>query len=110
MARTAVPVNGLVRTGVTSVAPVAADVANGNSVANNGRTFIEVTNSDTVVHNLTIQPTTLVDGQTVVPVTHAIPANQALPIKYGPFSTADYSSTLEINGDNAMLKFAAYAM
>lgn len=111
MPRTQVASTPISRTGVAGVAPVAADVANGNFCTNDARTWLEVTNTDVSnPHNLSFQPTRTVDGQLVAPVSHAIAANTSTPIKFGPFSTADYSGQLQFNGDNAAIKVSVYTI
>lgn len=109
MPRTAVAVNQVTSAGTNSVAGVAMDAVNGNSVANNGQsTWIEIKNPDAAVHHITIQPTREVAGYSVVPTPIAIPANTTLPVKFGPFTVTDYSSVLEVSTDSALLTIAAY--
>lgn len=109
MSATPIAVNGITAAGVTSVSPAAADIVNGNSVVNDGQnTFVEVTNADTAIHHVTFQPTRTVAGFQVTPTPIPIPASQAIPIKFGPFSVRDYSSVLLVTADNAMIKLAAY--
>ena len=111
MSRTPITVNGISRAGLPGVTPTACDVANGNQIANNGRTtWLEVTNSAGSSGTLTVQPTRTVDGQMVQAVTHTIPATTTVPIKFGPFSAMDYSSSLEFNGSAATILVAAYSM
>lgn len=110
---TAIPitVNQVTAAGTAGSAGVAADTVNGNTVANNGlSTWIEVTNSDASVHHITIQPTRQVAGYSVVPTPINIPANTTVPIKFGPFSAADYSSQLEVTADSALIHLAAYSI
>lgn len=110
MSRTNLPVNLVTRTGLAGVAGTASDVSNGNSCTNNGKTWLEVTNTDTSAHAITIQPSRLVDGQTVSPVSHTIPLSTTVPVKIGPFSTFDYGTTLQFNGANAGLLVSVYSI
>jgi len=111
MPRTAITVNQVTAAGTAGSAGVAADAVNGNSVQNTGlSTWIEVTNTDTSIHHITIQPTRMVAGASVNPAPIPIPANTTVPIKFGPFSVADYSSSLEVTADSALIHLAAYAI
>lgn len=109
-ARTAIPVTPITRAGVAGVAGTASDVSNGNSCVNNGKTWLEVTNTDTAAHPITIQPTRPVDGILVAPVSHTIPLSTTVPVKIGPFSTVDYGTTLEFNGANAGVLVSPYTI
>lgn len=109
MARTPIAPVAVTRAGAASMVAVAADVANGNSMVNNGTLKIGVTNTDgAVVHNFSITPTRLDGGGNATPISTPIPANTTRPVWFGPYSTADYSSNLQINGDNASIKFEGY--
>lgn len=109
MARTAITPVQVTTAGVASMVAVAADVANGNSMANNARLKIGVTNVDgAVAHNFTITPTRPDGGGNVTAVSTSIPANTTRPIWFGPYSVADWGSTLLINGDNTNIKFEGY--
>lgn len=110
MGRTAVTVTPITRAGVAGVAGTASDVSNGNSCANNGRTWLEVTNTDTSAHAITIQPTRTVDGQQVPAVSHTIPLSTTVPVKIGPFSTVDYGAILCFNGANAGILVSPYTI
>lgn len=111
MPATAITVNKVTAAGTPGVAGVAADTVNGNSVQNNGlTTWIEVTNTDASIHHITIQPTREVAGYSVTPPPIAIPANTTVPVKFGPFSAADYSSALQVTADSALIHLAAYAI
>ncbi|SRR6266567_4447797 len=108
MPRTPVTPVQVTRAGTASMTVVAADVANGNSMANSGQLKIGVTNADTAIHNFTVTPTRTDGGGNATAVSFAIPASTARPIWYGPFSTYDWGSTMLINGDNANIKFEGY--
>jgi hypothetical protein len=110
MARTAITPVAVTRAGSASMAPVAADVANGNSMANNARLMIGVTNSDAAIHNFSITPTRADGGGHVTAVSTPIAASTASPVWFGPYSVADYGSTLQINGDNAGIHFQGYTI
>lgn len=109
MARTAITPVLVTQGGVASMVPVAADVANGNSMANNARLKIGVTNTDVSnPHNFSITPTRPDGGGSVTAISTPIPANTTRPVWFGPYSTSDWGSTLLINGDNVALKFEGY--
>lgn len=108
MARTPITPVQVGHAGTASPTVVAADVANGNSVANSGELWIGVTNADTAIHNFSVTPTRADGGGNVTPVSFPIPASTARPIWFGRYSTNDWGSTMLINGDNANLKFECY--
>jgi len=111
MARTQIASNVINRQGVAGVAPTAADTVNGNFCVNDAVSWLEVTNADgAAAHNISFQPTRLVDGQQVAAVNHSIAANTSTPIKFGPFSVADYGNQLQFNGDNAQIKVSVYTL
>jgi len=110
MSATAITVTKITAAGVAGVTPVAADIVNGNTVANNGTsTWVEVTNTDTALHHITFQPTRMVAGFLVAPTPIVIPASTTVPIKFGPFSNMDYGPLLQIMGDNVNVKISAYS-
>lgn len=109
MPRTPITPVLVTKAGVASMVAVAADVANGNSMANNARLKIGVTNVDGAAsHNFTITPTQPDGGGNVTPVSTPIPANTTRPMWFGPYDTAAWGSTLLINGDNTNIKFEGY--
>ena len=81
-----------------------ADVANGNSFANDGNTIVLATNTgSTVVRNVTIPLVLNTDGQAPASKTYAIPIGVTAVL--GKYDPTIYGSTVQINGDNAELKF-----
>jgi hypothetical protein len=87
------------RTGVAFPAGVAVDVANGNSVSNNGRVVVIAINSGASPRNVTVTPTLTVDGLALPARTTPLPATSSVLL--GPWDTATYGTTLQISGDNA---------
>lgn len=88
------------RTGVAFPAGTAADVSNGNSISNDGRVVVIAINSNaSLPRNVTVTPTATVDGLTAAARTTAIPAQSSVLL--GPWDVANYSTTLQISGDNA---------
>lgn len=110
MARTAITPTPISQAGVASMVAVAADVANGNSMKNNARLMIGVTNTDTVSHNFSITPSRLDGGGHAQAVSTPVAGSTARPVWFGPYSVADYGSTLQINGDNAGIHFEGYSI
>jgi hypothetical protein len=109
MARTPITAVQVTKAGVASMVAVAADVANGNSMVNNARLKVGVTNTDgAAAHNFSVTPVQPDGGGSVTPISTPIPANTTRPIWFGPYDTAAWGSTLLINGDNAALKFEGY--
>lgn len=110
MSATAIAVTKIINTGVAGVTPVASDIVNGNTVANNGiSTWVEVTNTDSALHHITFQPTRTVAGFLVAPTPIVIPATTTVPVKFGPFSNLDYGPQLQIMADNINIKISAYS-
>lgn len=109
MVATAVPLTTITRTGAARTTPPAADVTNGNSVANDGATWLEVDNADTATHPLTVHFGRSIDGQVVTPRTYTIPAS-AVAYKVGPFSAGDYGQVMSVTADSVQLKIAAYRL
>lgn len=110
MPRTAITPVPVSQAGAASMVAVAADVANGNSMANNSRLMVGVTNTDAAIHNFSVLPTLPDGGGHSTAVSTPIPASTARPIWFGPYSTHAYGSTLLINGDNAGLHFEGYVI
>lgn len=109
MARTAVPVAEINRNpGVAPTAPVAMDAANGNAVANNGHTWIEVSNGDAAQQTVTVHPIRTVDGQSVAGVAHLLAAGAGR--RLGPFPVEDYGASLEVDTTSANVTIAAYRL
>ncbi len=112
MPRAAITVNQVSRhTAYVATADVgaAANVADGNVVANKGLMWLEVHNDGASARILTVNiKAGAVDGQAVTPKSHSIAA--AAKVKIGPFPVDTYSGDLEINGAHAELKILAYAL
>lgn len=87
------------KTGTAFPAGVAADVANGNSIVNDGRVLVIAINSGASPRNVTVTPTATVDGLVAAARTSAIPATSSILL--GPWDVGNYSSVLQISGDNA---------
>ncbi len=105
MPRTALSIIDSSKAGTTLPTGTAADVANGNSVASDGRSVIIIATNANVStpRNVTITPTATVDGLTAAVRTIALPASTSKVL--GPYETSNYSETLQISGDNADVKF-----
>jgi hypothetical protein len=107
MALTALTVTDSSRSSVVllpATSGTVADVANGNSFANNGNVIVLATNTGaTVVRNVTIPLAITVDSRQPAARTYAIAIGTTAIL--GPFDTTNYGSTVQINGDNVELKF-----
>lgn len=110
MARTALPVNTITRTGITPASETAGDATNGMTMVNNGRTVLLThnTNGGSTAHTLTISLTGAVDGQGIVPRTWSIAASASKYI--GPFPADSYGGTMKIDVDNSELHLTAYSL
>lgn len=107
MPPTPLPVQTLVRGGVTPTAEVAADAANGNILAtNNGvSTWVEATNTDTESHTLTLVTPGTVDGLAIADKVVTIPAGAKW--RSGPLPVMTYGSKPQITADSALVTIAA---
>lgn len=109
---TPITVNRISRTGLdlSTVSPVAADVSNGNSVANSGRVFIAVhnTNAGSTAHIITATLTGGKDGQTITPKSISVAATKTEYL--GPWPTDIYTGTLVVNGAHAELLISAFEL
>ncbi|MEU3683760.1 hypothetical protein AB0E99_22870 [Streptomyces sp. NPDC030592] len=109
MARTAVPLTAVTRTGVAPPAETNGDAVNNHVISNNGRVILLVRNAGTTVaRTLTLHVRGLIDGQTVTPRTVSIATEASVYV--GPFPTDAYGAQLEVDVDNAELKLIALAI
>jgi uncharacterized membrane protein YgcG len=99
MARTNIAVFTTSRTDGSAPVATAADVANGNSTANDGAVVLVARNTDTNPHTLTVHITRQVDGVTPAAKTFSIAAGTTEYI--GPFTPNDYSLTLTYDLDSS---------
>lgn len=110
MARTGLAVHILTRGGVAPTATAPLDATNGNSVPNDGRTWLVLDNADASnAHTLTVHLLGGRDGQPVTPRTITVAASTTGAL-YGPWPLDSYGSLLNINADDAQLKATAYTL
>ncbi|GAA2220335.1 hypothetical protein GCM10010400_76810 [Streptomyces aculeolatus] len=107
MPRTALTVTQATRAGVALPAATAGDVANGNSVANNGRVILLVTNTNasTTARTITFNTVRTVDGLTAPERVESIPAGETQ--LFGPFDPTDYGPSLAIDPEHAEVTIQA---
>lgn len=109
MARTAIPVVNIDRSGVivngTGVSEVTGDAANDHSVVNDGNTFVQVRNVNASPVNCTFVTQQVIDGQAVADRVESVPATAGKI--YGPFPVSIYGTSLEIDVTDANLRFIA---
>lgn len=107
MPRTALTVTQATRAGVVLPAATAGDVANGNSVANNGRVILLVTNTNasTTARTITFNTVRTVDGLTAPERVESIPAGETQ--LFGPFDPTDYGPSLAIDPEHAEVTIQA---
>jgi len=108
MAATALTVTALSRAGVAPPAEVAGDAVNGNSVANDGRTWVEATNTDASSHTVTFAIPGTVDGQAIGDRVETLAASASA--RYGPFPASIYGLSLGVMVDNALVTLSAYSL
>lgn len=99
MPRTNINATSPSKTGTTMPSPTAADVANGNSIINDGRLIVIATNSGASPRSVTVTPTATVDGLAAAARTTALPASTSVLL--GPWEVSNYGTALQISGDNA---------
>lgn len=108
MPRTSIPVTVPTRAGTAIAAPTVGDTANNHTVANNGATMVEVSNSGATSHTVTFRFARMVDGQEITPRPLSIAAGASR--LYGPFDVNDYGAALNIDVDHAELALRAYSL
>lgn len=91
MARTALTVTDITKSGVDSAATLEAANADGEKFYNNGRTFVEVLNANAADCTLTFQTPRTVDGLAVAEHTVVVSQNERMLI--GPFPTQTFNQT-----------------
>jgi hypothetical protein len=107
MPRTALTVTQATRAGAVLPAATAGDVANGNSVANNGQVILIVknTNASTTARTITFRLVRTVDGLTAPTRVESIPAGETQV--FGPFDPTDYGPSLAIDPEHAEVTIQA---
>lgn len=108
MPATAIAIRSITEAGYTPVAEVAGDNTNGNSVSNNGRVWLEATNSGGSAATLTVTFPFPIHGQTIPVKSYALAA--AAKLRVGPFDPAVYGSTLTFTPSAATVTVAAYQL
>jgi len=107
MPATALPAPTIItRAGATPPSAVATDAVNGNTFLNDAHTFLDVTNTDSSTHTLTIHLALLVDGQSATSITKTITAG--VTKRFGKFPIKEYGATPLITVDSALLHAAAF--
>lgn len=107
MSRTALPApTKVTRSGVTAVTPTALDAVNGNTVANTGLTYYDVTNTDASSHTVTFNIQQQTDG--ITPTRPAVTLAAGVTKRFANFPPKIYGSALQINTDSALVKIASY--
>lgn len=109
MAATPIPLNPITRAMLAEPAPVTGDPANGHTVVNGGRTWLEVTNADSAgAHTVTVAIPVTVDGQGVTPKAYSIPASATRRFLLG--QPEDYGSLTSFTVDSAQLSLKAFTV
>lgn len=110
MARTVIPIlvygRGTKKVVVSAISAVAGNTVDGMSLANDGRTVVDVhnTNAGSTAHDMTYPVAGAVEGQTVT-VTESVVAAQTWGI--GPFPLDLYGPVVKITAAHAELTFIA---
>lgn len=94
------------RAGTTAVTPTAMDDVNGNTFLNSGKTWLDLTNTDSSTHTVNIHLAALVDGQSATPRVVTLAAG--ITKKYTDLPVSAYGSTVLLTVDSALVKAATY--
>lgn len=108
MPRGTLVVTSSARSGTELPAPTTGDPTNGHQYANDGTVmFLALNSGSTVSRTVTVHITKTVDG---IPVTgtRTVPVAVGKTALIGPYSPADYGTTVLIDVDNAELKLTAF--
>lgn len=107
MTATALPAPTVItRAGATPPSLVATDAVNGNTFLNDANTWLEVTNTDSSTHTLTIHLAQLVDGQAATSITKTLTAGATK--RYTKFPIKEYGGNVLITVDSALIHAATY--
>jgi hypothetical protein len=91
--------------------PTASDVANGNQAANDGFTFLEVTNANAgATRTFAVELPNGSDGQAVTARSYTVPIAASTPIYCGPYPTNFYGNLLLIDSSSTDLTFRAISL
>ncbi|WP_151485233.1 hypothetical protein [Streptomyces albicerus] len=107
MPRTQIPVTQLSDAGVADPAETTADVANGNQVANTGKTVLRIRNAHaTLPQNVTFVTPITVGGKAVSDTVVSIPATATRT--FGSLPTSLYGTQMPIDGATTDIKFIVF--
>ncbi|WP_027947205.1 hypothetical protein [Amycolatopsis taiwanensis] len=108
MAATAITPATISRSGTAYQTLAACDATNGNTVPNSGQVFLELSNTDTASHTVTVAIPGVVDG--VASPGKVISLSASAHGLYGPFPLAIYGPNLAFTADSNLVKVAAYQL
>lgn len=108
MVATPIAVTQVSRSGTAAVAGTAADAANGNSIQNDGKVWLEVANtSGSTAHTLTVTVAQAgPDGNTVSGHQIPLPANAVVRTDVWPPYV--YGTSMIVTADNAAVTISPY--
>lgn len=107
MPRTSIPKTQLSDAGVADPAETDADVVNGNSLANTGKTVLRVRNAHaTLARTVTFATPVTVGGKAVEDTEVSIAAETTRT--FGSLATALYGTSVPIDGETADIKLIAF--
>lgn len=108
MVATPLSVATIARGGIVPTTEAAGDNTNGNSILNNGSTWLEVTNGGGSAATVTVAYGSKVDGQTVPAKSYSLAA--AAKRRIGPFPVTLFGKTLIVTPSAATVTIAAYQL
>jgi hypothetical protein len=104
-----IPVTTITRAATAAPAEVVGDSVNDHSVANDGKMWLTIRNNgSTVTRTATALFAQGVDGE--APGGKPMPVPLSATRHFGPFPVSLYGSTLNVDADNAELRFLAYRL
>lgn len=110
MARGSISPTQLTRSGVAAPAETNGDPVNGHTISNDGKTFLLVRNSNggSTARTVTFQIGGTIDGHPVQGRAVSIAAGASR--YFGPFPSAQYPASINVDVDNAELKLSAFRL
>jgi hypothetical protein len=108
MPTTPIPVNSISRGGIAPQTEAAGDNVNGNTFANNGATWLEVTNGGGSSGTVTVGYPGKVDGQSIPAKSYTLAA--AAKRRIGPFPIALFGTAPVVQPSAATITIAAYQL
>ncbi len=108
VARTATNLNHTTPVTVVASPGAAANVPDGDTFPNGGNTVLTMNNTGGSTYTVSVYPSSLVDGLSVSPRVHSVPANTIQRVLLGPVSV--FGTTVKVIASNVAVKLLAEAV